>query len=432
MNRGARRAGCLHNTGEGGLSRHHRHGGDLVFQIGTAYFGCRDAARALQPAARSWSSWQRTPVRAIEIKLSQGAKPGVGGHAARREGDAGDRRDPRRPGGRRLREPADPLRLQRRRRAARVRRDASPTPPACPWASSRRSVSTGFWQRAGASDGASRPGVDFITIDGGEGGTGAAPLVFTDHVALPVPARLLARVPALRRAGVARATSSSSAPASSASPTTALLAFALGCGHGQRRPRGDALHRLHPGPALPHRPLPDRHHHPLAVAPARPRPRRRRPARLANYVAGLRRELPRARARLRRPPPGPGHPRPHRAPGRPARHRRPRIASATSPAGRSPRRRTSSRSARSCAPRAGRRWRTPWHWRRPPRRIDAVSSPARGGGRRGRSRWPLRGGPHSRVAPSGASRHPENPRHSRRRHRADRPKRWRRCTARSC
>src|SRR5918993_3938757 len=42
LNRGAALAGCLHNTGEGGLSVHHRHGGELVFQLGTAYFGCRD------------------------------------------------------------------------------------------------------------------------------------------------------------------------------------------------------------------------------------------------------------------------------------------------------------------------------------------------------------------------------------------------------
>ena len=43
LNRGAVLADCLHNTGEGGISRHHRHGGELIFQIGTAYFGCRDA-----------------------------------------------------------------------------------------------------------------------------------------------------------------------------------------------------------------------------------------------------------------------------------------------------------------------------------------------------------------------------------------------------
>ena len=62
LNRGAALAGCLHNTGEGGLAPYHRHGGELVFQIGTAYFGCRDddgrfnldrrGARRRAPASR--------------------------------------------------------------------------------------------------------------------------------------------------------------------------------------------------------------------------------------------------------------------------------------------------------------------------------------------------------------------------------------------
>src|SRR4029453_18052641 len=78
LNRGAALADCLHNTGEGGISRYHRHGGELIFQIGTAYFGCRDEEgrfnlqRLKDPVAGR-------PVRALEIKLSQGAKPGLGG-----------------------------------------------------------------------------------------------------------------------------------------------------------------------------------------------------------------------------------------------------------------------------------------------------------------------------------------------------------------
>jgi glutamate synthase domain-containing protein 2 len=79
LNRGAALAGCMHNTGEGGLSPYHRNGGDLVFQIGTAYFGVRDEEgrfdlRRLKDLVAS------APVKAIEIKLSQGAKPGLGGH----------------------------------------------------------------------------------------------------------------------------------------------------------------------------------------------------------------------------------------------------------------------------------------------------------------------------------------------------------------
>ncbi len=78
LNRGAALAGCLHNTGEGALSPYHRNGGDVIFQIGTSYFGCRDDDGVFE-LARLVDLVQSAPVKAIEIKLSQGAKPGLGG-----------------------------------------------------------------------------------------------------------------------------------------------------------------------------------------------------------------------------------------------------------------------------------------------------------------------------------------------------------------
>ena len=84
LNRSARAAGCLHNTGEGGVSVHHLQGGDLVLQIGTGYFGCRDAAGRFS-LKRLEESLARGPFRALEIKLSQGAKPGVGGLLPKRK-----------------------------------------------------------------------------------------------------------------------------------------------------------------------------------------------------------------------------------------------------------------------------------------------------------------------------------------------------------
>ena len=79
LNRGAQIAGCLHNTGEGGVSPYHLNGGDLVWQIGTGYFGCREADGRFS-MARLQEAVARCPqIRAIEIKLSQGAKPGAGG-----------------------------------------------------------------------------------------------------------------------------------------------------------------------------------------------------------------------------------------------------------------------------------------------------------------------------------------------------------------
>ena len=78
INRGAADAECLHNTGEGAVSRYHLNGGELVFQIGTAYFGCRDGdGRFSLPRLRELVA--SAPIRALEVKLSQGAKPGLGG-----------------------------------------------------------------------------------------------------------------------------------------------------------------------------------------------------------------------------------------------------------------------------------------------------------------------------------------------------------------
>jgi glutamate synthase domain-containing protein 2 len=78
INRGAAQAGCLHNTGEGAISKYHRNGADLIFQIGTAYFGCRDEEGRFS-LSKLKDLVQSAPVKALEIKLSQGAKPGLGG-----------------------------------------------------------------------------------------------------------------------------------------------------------------------------------------------------------------------------------------------------------------------------------------------------------------------------------------------------------------
>src|SRR5919112_1772117 len=78
LNRGAALAGCLQNTGEGSVSPYHRNGGELVWQIGTGYFGCRDEHGRFD-LLRLKDVVASTPVRALEVKLSQGAKPGLGG-----------------------------------------------------------------------------------------------------------------------------------------------------------------------------------------------------------------------------------------------------------------------------------------------------------------------------------------------------------------
>src|SRR5919107_3864794 len=89
LNRGAALAGCMQNTGEGGLSPYHRKGGDLVFQIGTAYFGCRDEDGRFS-LQRLKDLVAGAPVRALEVKLSQGAKPSLGGVLPGAKGSAGN------------------------------------------------------------------------------------------------------------------------------------------------------------------------------------------------------------------------------------------------------------------------------------------------------------------------------------------------------
>ncbi|MCA9268533.1 MAG: FMN-binding glutamate synthase family protein [Planctomycetales bacterium] len=183
LNRGAGLAKCMHNTGEGGVSAFHQHGGDLVLQVGTGYFGCRDEAGRFS-LARLIETVEKHPVRAIEVKLSQGAKPGVGGLlpaakvtpeiAAARGIPVG--RDCASPSTHTAFRNADEM-LDFVERIA----DATGLPVGIKSAVGELE----FWRELAELMTSTERGVDFITIDGGEGGTGAAPMVFADHVALP-------------------------------------------------------------------------------------------------------------------------------------------------------------------------------------------------------------------------------------------------------
>ncbi len=226
MARGCLAAGCLHNTGEGGLSVHHRHGAEVVFQIGTAYFGCRDAeGRFSMPALLERVA--EAPVRAIEIKLSQGAKPGVGGMlpAAKVTPEIAEARGV--PVGRDCESPpvhsefSDVEGL-----IAFIERIADAT--GLPVGIKSAVGELGFWQELAQRMDGRREGPDFITIDGGEGGTGAGPLVFTDHVALPLR-MALARVYRLFAATDAAERTVFIGSGLLGLPANALLAFAMGC-----------------------------------------------------------------------------------------------------------------------------------------------------------------------------------------------------------
>lgn len=183
LNRGAALAGCLQNTGEGGLSPYHRNGGDLVFQIGTAYFGCRDE-RGRFDLARLRDLVAEAPVRALEIKLSQGAKPSLGGllPAAKVSAEIAATRGI--PMGRDCVSPSrhaefsdcDSLLDWVELLAAET---------GLPVGIKSAVGDLGFWEELTTLMRDTGRGVDFVTVDGGEGGTGAAPLIFTDSVSLP-------------------------------------------------------------------------------------------------------------------------------------------------------------------------------------------------------------------------------------------------------
>ena len=183
MNRGAADAGCLHNTGEGAVSPYHRHGGELIFQIGTAYFGCRDEKGRFS-VSRLKELVDRAPVRALEIKLSQGAKPGLGGvlPAAKVSREIAETRGI----------PMDQDCLSPSRHAEFCDVDSMldfvellAAETGLPVGIKSAVGDLGFWQELTTQMEEGDRGVDFVTIDGGEGGTGASPLIFTDAVSLP-------------------------------------------------------------------------------------------------------------------------------------------------------------------------------------------------------------------------------------------------------
>lgn len=192
LNTGARKGGFYHNTGEGGLSDHHlKPGGDLVWQIGTGYFGCRTKEGHFDPELFRTKVAENHQVRMIELKISQGAKPGHGGVL-----------------------PA----VKNTKEIARIRHIEPHTTVLSPPGHSVFTDADGFLRFIGQLRELSgglpvgfklcigrteeftelcekmvvtgmRP--DFITVDGAEGGTGASPLEFTDSVGMPIEPALM-------------------------------------------------------------------------------------------------------------------------------------------------------------------------------------------------------------------------------------------------
>ena len=183
LNKGCKLAGALQNSGEGGISRYHKHGGELIWQLGTGYFGCRNGDGTFS-LDRFLEVVEANPIRAIEIKLSQGAKPGLGGMlpASKVTAEIAEARDI--PIGISCHSPP----------AHSVFHDVDSLLDFVELLAEKTGLPVGvksaigdisFWQELAKQMAETSRGVDFVSIDGGEGGTGAAPLAFSDHVSLP-------------------------------------------------------------------------------------------------------------------------------------------------------------------------------------------------------------------------------------------------------
>ena len=226
LNRGAAAAGCLHNTGEGGLAPAHQHGGELIFQIGTGYFGCREARGGFS-LERLEERIDEAPIRAIEIKLSQGAKPGLGGllPACKVTKEIAAIRG--------VPEGEDCVSPSRHSAFSNVDEliefvetiaDATGLPVGIKSAVGEEE----FWDELAERMVATGAGPDFITVDGGEGGTGAAPLTFSDHVSLPFKLGFARAFSAFARAGIQQDVVFIGA-GRLGFPDSGLFAFGLGC-----------------------------------------------------------------------------------------------------------------------------------------------------------------------------------------------------------
>jgi len=186
LNGGAKSGNFAHNTGEGGISPYHlEHGGDLIWQIGTGYFGCRNEKGNFSPDLFTKNA-NLENVKMIEIKISQGAKPGHGGILPAKKNTA------------------EIAQIRNVKRGVAV-----VSPPTHTAFSSPEELTLFIKQLRDLSNGKPvgfklcigrksefiaickamvKTGIkpDFITIDGGEGGTGAAPVELTNSVGLPL------------------------------------------------------------------------------------------------------------------------------------------------------------------------------------------------------------------------------------------------------
>ncbi len=202
LNGGARAGGFAHDTGEGGLSEYHlRPGGDLVWEIGTGYFGCRTRDGDFDPEQFAEKA-AHPHVKCVSLKLSQGAKPGIGGVLPGAKVNAEIARVRGVPQGKTVVSPPYHRVFSTPRELvlflARMRDLAGGKPVGfklCPGSRVQFLAVCKAMIEEGTAP-------DFIVVDGSEGGTGAAPLEFADHVGTPLTEGLITVHNALVGAGL--------------------------------------------------------------------------------------------------------------------------------------------------------------------------------------------------------------------------------------
>ncbi|MGZ4777125.1 MAG: FMN-binding glutamate synthase family protein [Oryzihumus sp.] len=190
LNKGAAMGGFAHDTGEGGISKYHRQGGDLVWEIGSGYFGARTKDGDFDPHAFADKAAD-DQVKVVSLKLSQGAKPGIGGvlPAAKCTQEIAEARDVQ-PGTKVVSPPYHRVFSTPRELVlfmARMRELSGGKPAGFKLCVGSRADVLAIC-KAMVAEGVTP---DFIIVDGAEGGTGAAPLEYEDHVGTPLTEGLL-------------------------------------------------------------------------------------------------------------------------------------------------------------------------------------------------------------------------------------------------
>ena len=269
LNAGAKKGGFAHDTGEGGVSPYHReNGGDIIWEIGSGYFGCRNRADGTFNAEEFARVASDDQIKMVELKISQGAKPGHGGvlpaakvseeiSRIRGVGMGEDCISP-------AYHKAFSTPLQMMAFIGEMRRLSGGKPAGFKLCVGHK------WEFLAICKAMLQTGIypDFIVVDGNEGGTGAAPLEFMDHLGMPmregvnfvhnaligINARDRIKVGASGKVATAFDISRAMALGADWCNSARGFMFALGC-----------IQSLE----LSHRPLPDRGDHPGSVAQPR-------------------------------------------------------------------------------------------------------------------------------------------------------------------